>query len=58
MDKKDDQRKVFKKGSYNPPPDDLKPDSKPTPAPPPPKYPKYPKKHDKPTPAPPPPKYP
>lgn len=40
MDKKDEQRKVFKKGSYNPPPDDLKPDSKPTPAPPPPKYPK------------------
>lgn len=55
MDKKDEQRKVFKKGSYNPPPDDLKPDSKPTPAPPPPKYPK---KHDKPTPASHPPKYP
>jgi len=50
MDKKDDQ-KIFKKGSYNPPPDVFKPHDKPTPAPPPPKYPK-------PTPAPPPPKHP
>jgi len=31
---------AFIEGGYNPPPDDLKPHDKPTPAPPSPKYPK------------------